>query len=300
MKSRIFYEVDPHNRLILRRTGKRSNIKRFRQVASGRFKTDKKNRLSYEVLKSSATDTPQKIKFSGRYSLDEKHNLVYILDKWNNQYAGSRLRLRTGIIDARSNEIIFLLNSKTSKNKSSVYTMKLHGAWQADKNNRLTFGVKKGDGKSGTITFFNAWKVNKNREIEYIFGPERGSIKLKGSWIIKKRGRLSYILDKRIGSGFNFRTSLGQVIPKREKTYLVFDIIIDISKRKTIKRKIIFSGKWRLTKDRKILLEFSPDRKKIITLKLTKDILDKKGVAYIESFLKDNERYLGGGVVLGW
>ena len=110
MKSRIFYEVDPHNRLILKRSSKRSEIKRFRQVASGRFKTDKKNRLSYEVLKSPVSSIPQKIKFSGRYSLDEKHNLVYILDKWNNQYAGNRLRLKTGIIDARFNEIIFLLN----------------------------------------------------------------------------------------------------------------------------------------------------------------------------------------------
>ena len=300
MKSRIFYEVDPHNRLILKRSGKRSEIKRFRQVASGRFKTDKKNRLSYEVLKSPVSSIPQKIKFSGRYSLDEKHNLVYILDKWNNQYAGSRLRLKTGIIDARSNEIIFLLNSKASKNKSSIYTMRLHGAWQADKNNRLTFGVKEGDKTSGTLTFFNAWKVNKNREIEYIFGPGGNSIGLKGSWLINKRGRLSYVLDKGIGSGFSFRTSLGHVIPKREKTYLVFDIIIDISKRKTIKRKIIFSGKWRLTKDKKILLELSPDRKKIITLKLTKDILDKKGFAYIESFLKDKDGYLGGGVSLGW
>ena len=267
---------------------------------SGRFKTDKKNKLSYEILKSSASSIPQKIKFSGRYLLNEKHNLVYVLDKWNNQYAGNRLRLKTGIIDARSNEIIFLLNSRQSKNKSSVYTMKLHGAWQADKHNRLTFGVKKGDGRSDTLTFFNAWKVNKNREIEYIFGPGENSIKLKGSWCIKKRGRLSYILDKRIGSGFNFRTSLGHVIPKRGKTYLIFNIIIEISKGKHIKRKIIFSGKWSVTKGRKIELELSPSRKKIITLKLTKDILDKKGIAYIESFLKERDRYLGGGVSLGW
>ncbi len=80
---RVFYEVDPFNRLIVGKPpGRASRVKRFRQVVSGRFGTDENNALYYEVNKSSGLDIPQKIRFSGRYSLDKGHNLVMTLNKW--------------------------------------------------------------------------------------------------------------------------------------------------------------------------------------------------------------------------
>ncbi|MBU0759414.1 MAG: hypothetical protein KKC66_00035 [Candidatus Omnitrophica bacterium] len=51
MKDRIFYELDPYNRLI---------------------------RLYYEVYKP-CNGTPQKIEFSGKYRLDKDHNLIFSL-----------------------------------------------------------------------------------------------------------------------------------------------------------------------------------------------------------------------------
>ena len=296
MKDRVLYEVDPHNRLIVKRTGARSNVKKFRQVVSGRFKTDKKNRLYYEIYKPLPADIPQKIKFSGKYFLDKKHNLIFSLDKWLNQYAGNRLRLKTGIVHASSSEIVFLLNSRLSKKKKMTYMMKLHGTWQADKNNRLTFGVKKEDTKTDKLTLFNAWKIGKNNEIAY--SRERNScvVGLKGSWNIKDRHRLSYVLNRRIGSVFDFRATLGRVILKVKKIYVKFNITIDISKKRRVRKKVVFSGTWKLSKDKQILLEISPGKRKILTLKLTKGIFDKKGLAYIESFIKNNERYIGAGL----
>lgn len=290
MRPKVLYEVDPHNRLILKRAGARSNVKRFRKVLYGRFKIDKKNSLSYEVSKSSATRTPQKIKFSGNYFLDKKHNLIYTLSKWNDQYRGNRLRMRTKIIDANANEIVFFLGKGV---------VKLHGAWQADKNNRLTFGVERERDKKDTLSLSNAWKINKNNEIVYTGTRNAHNILLKGSWRIRDRYRLSYILDRRISSGFDFRTSLGQIVPRGKKTYIKFDVAIDISKRKRLTRKIVFGCKFKLGKGKKIILEAAP-RKRGVKLKITKELLDRKGVLYIESYLKDREKYLGGGIGFRW
>ncbi len=300
MKPRLVYEVDPHNRLIIKKSGKSSDVKRFRKVITGRFKIDTKNRLSYEVFKSSASDIPQKIKFSGVYSMNKSHNLIYTLDKWNDQYAGNRLRLKTGIQEAKGNEIVFLLNSKMSSRKKSVYTLRLHGAWQADKNNRLVFDISKEGEKPDRVTFLNAWKINKRNEIEYRCSRGSNIIRLKGYWGTRNKNRLSYILDKSINSGFDFRTSLARVVLRKEKTSLRFAITIDISKKKRIKRDIVFSGTLKLDKGKKIYLEVSPNKRKRVRLKLTREILGQKGLMYIESFLKGKERYLGGGIILKW
>jgi len=300
MKPRVLYEVDPHNRLILKRAGaKGSKVKRFRTLVRGRFRTDGKNRLYYEVFKSSGKDVPQKIEFSGNYSLDKRHNLILTLNKWSNQCQGNRLRLRTKFIHADGSEAVFLLRSRVSEKMGRTYIMRLHGSWQADKNNRLRFGVKKEGDKTDGLTLFKAWKLNKNNEIVYSQGRDSRIITLKGHWLIRKRYRLGYILDKGRDSGFNFRTSLGQVVGKGKKTYVSFGVTIAVSKNTRIKRKIIFTARCKPGRGEKIILELSPCGRSI-TLKLAKEILNQKGLAYIESLFKDRERYFGAGAAFRW
>ncbi|MBU1853625.1 MAG: hypothetical protein KJ957_06245 [Candidatus Omnitrophica bacterium] len=295
---KVYYDLDPYNRLIVKKG--RSRLKQFRQVCSGTFKTDKKNRLFYEVSKSSGISIPQKIKFSGIYSLDKRHNLIFTLNKWNNQCQGNRLRLDAKLISASKNEIVFLLNAVPSGTTDTrhKYTMKLHGSWQVDKNNRLRFGVKKEDSRIDELTLYNAWNLNKNNEIIYSYARSSHVITLKGDWHIKERYRLGYILDKNINSGFNFRSSLGQVIPRSKKTYVKFDVAIDISKRKRVTRSIIFTCRSRLQDNKIIIVELSPGRGP--SFRLTKEILNKKGMLYLESFIRDNERYFGGGIGFRW
>lgn len=300
MNSKVFYEVDPHNRLIIKKTKGPSSVKRFRKVVNGRFKTDAKNKLYYEVFKSSDSDIPQKIKFSGDYSLDKKGNLIFIMDKWNNQYAGNRLRLKTGIIDASDSELIFLLNSRISEDKETSYTMKLCGAWRADKNNRIGFDVEKSPDEFDNLTFFNAWKLNEDNEIEYSYGKGTSVVSLKGSWDAGTKNRVSYILNKSIDSGFDFRTSLGLIKAEKGKIHARFDVTIDISKKKRVKRKIIFSGILKPGRDKDIFLEISPGARKNLALRLNRDILGKNGIIFAESFIKGKEIYTGGGVILRW
>ncbi|MCX5687290.1 MAG: hypothetical protein NTV71_01365 [Candidatus Omnitrophica bacterium] len=120
---KVFYEIDPFNRLIVSNLpgDRRSVVKKFRQVVYGKFMIGKNNALFYEVNKSQGIDVPQKIKFSGRYSLDKGHNLIVTLDKWNNQCEGNRLALKAKIIDAKSNEMSLLVSSKVREDKSLTY-----------------------------------------------------------------------------------------------------------------------------------------------------------------------------------
>jgi len=300
---RVWYEVDPFNRLIVASPpgrDRRSRVRKFRKVVSGRFRVDSANELSYEVNKSSGLDIPQKIRFSGKYSLDKNHNLVFILNKWNNQCEGNRLTLKTKIMDAKSNEIALLVNSRASGNKGLTYIMKLYGAWQADKHNRLTFGVERDIGQPDYLTLFGGWEINKNNEIVYRRGKESQAVIFRGSWDISDRNRISYALDKEINSGFNFKTSLGTLISKKRERSLVFDIGIGISKAKKLRRKIIFSGKWKMSKDKELILETSDAQQGGVTLKLKKEMFDKSAISYIESIFRDEERYIGGGMVFRW
>ena len=299
MKSKVLYDIDPHNRLIIKKPAGRSKVRRFRRIVNGRFKIDSKNKLYYEVYKGSDSDIPQKIGFSGDYSLDKKHNLIFALNKWNNQKNGNRLRLRTKILHADGHDLVFLLNSKRSGKSKTFYTMRLQGSWRADKNNRLKFCVVKDRSKKDDLLLSSAWSLNKNNEIIYSHGHGSQNIILKGNWEIRDRYKLGYELDKKINSGFDFKTSLGRVISKGKKPRIEFGVTIDISRKKRLKRKIVFACKAISKKGKTITLEVSP-RDKSGRLKLSKKILDRNGLLYLEGLLKDRERYIGGGMAIRW
>ena len=300
--NKVFYEIDPFNRLIIGSPpdGRKSKIKKFRQVVYGRFRTDENNALFYEVNKSSGVDIPQKIKFSGRYSLDKGHKFIITLDKWNNQCEGNRLALNAKLIDAKSNEVALLVNSKVSENKNLTYIMKLFGSWQADKNNRLAFGVERDQGGIDDLILSGAWEINKNNEISYRRGRDSQTITFRGYWDVADRCRLNYILDKKTNSVFNFRSSIGTLAPKGKETYAVFDIGIAMQGAKKLHRRIIFSGRLKMGKDKELVLETSDMEEGGIHLRFTKEVFDKDSLTYIESIIKDNERFIGGGITFKW
>ncbi|MCX5693105.1 MAG: hypothetical protein NTX47_05420 [Candidatus Omnitrophica bacterium] len=298
---KVFYEIDPFNRLIVGNPpGRGSKVKKFRKVVYGRFGTDENNELFYEVNKSSGTDTPQKIKFSGKYFLDKDHNLVITLNKWNNQCEGNRLTLKTKIIDANNNEIAFLVNSKAGETESLVYVIKFYGSWQADEFNRLTFGIEGELKGMDSLVLCGAWEINKNNEIIYKCGKYDQALTFRGHWDISDKHRIRYTLDKKIGSGFSFKSSLGTLAPKGKYAYVTFDIGIGVSKAKRLVRKIIFSGKWKMGRGKELILETSGAEKGGLTLRFAKEMFDKRGSAYIESIFRDNEHFIGGGVAFRW
>lgn len=252
---RVRYEIDPHNRLVYAKTGKISRVARFRTIVDGRFRIDKNNSLTYHIKKSEDSEIPQQVKLSGNWSLDKKHNLVLTLNKWGNQYAGNKLTIKGNLIDAKDNKISFAVATKDSLGKAHIYVLKLGGRWQADRHNRLIFDVKREKGETNELTLRGAWGLNRQNEIVYTHTKSRLKTKkktttaiiLKGYWDITGKHRISYVLNKEIGSRLDFKVSVG----KPTRRGLEYNIGIGVS---PSKKTITILGKWRV--NRKLALSF--------------------------------------------
>ena len=141
---KVTYEIDPYNRLIINKSGKKSELSRFRQVLDGRFKVDKNNTLTYHIKAPvpQGTELPHQVKLEGKWVLDKDHNLCISLNKLCRETLGDKLTLKGEIVDTSKNSLAFILTTRTKDNMQSIYILQLKGAWQADKNNRLTFRNK--------------------------------------------------------------------------------------------------------------------------------------------------------------
>ena len=96
---KVRYEIDPHNRLVIKKTGKKTKLARFRRVLDGRFKTDRINSLTYHIKAPIPQDlnAPHQVKLRGRWSLTKNHDLRLTLDKWRRQTFGDQLTLQGDI-----------------------------------------------------------------------------------------------------------------------------------------------------------------------------------------------------------
>ncbi len=203
---KIRYEVDPHNRLA------KTGPDKFRTVVDGEFKVTHDNSLIYHVKKSDNIDVPQQIKFSGNWSLGDKHELVLSLDKWSNQCEGDKLVLQGAVMDASGSELVYSVATRDSSGAEHITLMKFSGAWQADEANRLCFNVEREKGAVDTLAFGSSWTIDRNNEISYSC-PEN-TLTLRGHWDITSKDRLSYVLNETLNSRFDFRVTFDKVLDK--------------------------------------------------------------------------------------
>jgi len=259
---KIKYEIDPHNRLIITKTGQKLKLPRFRTVLDGKFRIDKGNLLSYHLKKSQAFDIPQQLRLKGEWSLDKDHNLILTLNKWGNQIAGNKLTIKSEFIDAKANKLSFTLATRDSLGKTHLYVLKLAGRWQADKYNRLSFSVKKERDITDKLILQGAWEVNRQNEIIYTYIKSQSKLKaknlltFKGYWNITKKYRISYILNKGINSQFDFKVSLGKPIKKR----LRYEVGIGV---RPVKRTMALFGRWKVNKRLGLLFEMPYEEGKL-------------------------------------
>ena len=299
-KEKIAYEIDPHNRLIAKKTGKASGVKGFREVLDGRFSTGEGNSLIYHVKKSGNSDIPQQIKLSGNYSLDNDHNLVLTLNKWNNQVEGNKLIIKSQLLDAKDNELAFSVGARDSSGKGSIYILKLTGTWYADEYNRLRFDVTKEKGPSGKLTLQGGWKVNNNHEIVYTYTPpglktkSASALTFKGYWDIIKNQRITYILNKKINSGFDFSGKWR--LSER------FGLFFEAPFKNRKPQNISFGADCRLGENNTIEFKLKNNRNKDmdIALRLSKNILKGQGEAFIEALKEAKEVSLLAGIGFRW
>jgi len=262
---KVKYEIDPHNRLVveetvLKKKGKvtqlrKTRLPRFRRVLDGRFKLSKDNSLSYHVKAPTPgdADIPHQLKLKGKWSLTNKHNLRLTLDKWGRQTFGDQLTLRGDIVDVGKNSLSFALTTETKDNIRSRYILKLQGSWQADKNNRITFKVKKDQARHDILTFDGIWKINKNHQIVYQYkkadlirkSKKIHTLTFKGHWDIQNKARILYIIDKNTDSVFSFSPSIGIF----KKSYIKYEIGIRFTRRaRPTKQTVALLGTWKISK----------------------------------------------------
>jgi hypothetical protein len=328
---KIRFEIDPHNRLVYEKTGRKSDVPGFRTVVDGKFEIDKDNQIIYHVKKAQGSDIPQQLKLKGKWALDDEHNLTLTLDKWGNQIAGNKLTIESELIDAKDNMLSFALTTKDSENNTHIYIVKLGGRWQADKYNRFTFNVQKETGVSDKIIMTGAWEVNKQNEIIYTYEKSTAgkkekitkTVTLKGYWDIAGKHRIKYVLNKEIESEFDFKVSVGKPVGRgleyelgigatpSKKTITLFGGW-KVSKNSGVSfempcaegkiRSVILGGWAKLDKNHKLEVRLKNKKGEDlgIDVKLSRNIFEGQGEAFIRALKSQKEMSIVAGIGFRW
>jgi len=235
----------------------------------GYFSLDQDNHLVYRVTESAVWrkkyDLPEKIVLCGNWNLDENHELKFTLYKTETQTGKETLHLKSELVEAKSDALIFSLGTSGKARTHSLRLMQLKGRWQADKHNRLQFLVKKTRLTSDTITFQGAWQVRKNILV-YTYKKEGLKTKsskvytlyFKGFWQINQRNRITYVLNAENNSCFEFKAFLQTPSLIGKSGTIKYRVGIGIKKKAEYKPEIItLYGAWKL--QRKAGLSFNMD-----------------------------------------
>ncbi|OIO38590.1 MAG: hypothetical protein AUJ75_02610 [Candidatus Omnitrophica bacterium CG1_02_49_10] len=239
----------------------------FRAVLDGRFTIDKDNAVTYNIKRpagiSPDADIPHRIKIEGKWSLDEDHNVNFIVDHSSDIRFGEDILLSGEILSASSGSL--LLSVKTGyKGGATVRTYRLRGKWQTDYDNRITFIADRSAGGHDMLTLGGAWDVNKRHHIIYKYkkripGGKKSSertIHFNGYWDVARSGSLLYVMDLKNDSLFDFRIGIGIPEFRGGRSLMKYEVGIGISKRKRpFKRLVKLYGVWKLSRNGKIRFE---------------------------------------------
>lgn len=270
---KLRYEVDPHNRLVIKKSGQQAELPRFRRVLDGNFRVDGKNNLAYHIKAPFPEEikAPYQVKLKGSWSLTENHDLRFTLDKWRRQTFGDELTLQGEIIDVEANSLIFLVTTRTKQGHPSAYILRLAGSWQADKRNRLTFAVKREEEKNDILCFDGIWQIGKDYQVIYRYEKAQLTRKQKkihtlvfqGFWDIRDKARIAYLMERSTDSLFNFKTSFGIF----KDNSIKYELGIGLShRRKPLKRTIILFGTWKIKENVGLIFQVESEKRKIYNI----------------------------------
>ena len=228
---------------------------------SGKFTLNKSNQLTYQTLEPQdwrlGHGIPERIHLKGKWRIDKDHNLIYTLRKTPTQSGGEQLLLRTQITQAKANSLVFSLGTQGKAGTHNLHLLELKGKWGANQENKLQFLVKQLNSKPDTLTFQGTWKVSKNTLI-YTYKKTHLSTKTKythtlrfrGFWEINKKNRLTYILDRKENSLFEFKAFLETPSLIGKKGVIKYRVGIGLKK-----ETITLYGVWKLHRKTGLSLE---------------------------------------------
>jgi hypothetical protein len=267
---KVRYELDPYNRLVMIGTDEKSDLPEFRQVIDGQFSIGENNTLTYRVKSplSQTDNIPNQIMIRGEWSLSDNHDLRLTVDKEGRDTFGDKITLSGQILDVNENSLLFAVTTTTAENTQSTYVLNLEGTWKADEFNRLSFHVRKEEGSCDILTLNGVWEINKTNQIIYQYEKaallkkkkELHTLTFKGYWDIKDKARISYVLSKSTGSGFDFQTGIGIF----SKDYIKYEFGVELAgKAGPIRRVLTIYGEWKLKKDMGLVFEIEYAEKEV-------------------------------------
>ncbi len=274
MSTKIRYEIDPYNRLVV--IDKSLSLPKQRRVIEGRFAIGGGNSLEYRVKSpvSESEETPYQLQLKGAWSLSPGHDLVFSVKKSSGGASGNSLAISGNIIDTKGDAILFSVTTKRGERAANTYALEIAGTWAVDLNNRLIFRVNRDNGRYDPLVFEARWEVNKDNEIVYRY--ERAVLKtrrktihtliLRGQWGIGQNGLLRYEMDALSGSSLSFRASICGC----GENYIKYEIGAGLSDSvKPHKRTITLFGAWRLKKGSGLFFDIESSRGKLSSISLT-------------------------------
>jgi hypothetical protein len=236
-------------------------------VADGELFVDNNGSLTYLVKEKEDWRVQygfrRVINFKGKWRLSANHDLEFVLSQTDYQYQGDILAIKSRIISADNDELVFGITAVNKRGLAQVKTLKLSGAWQADALNRINFVIERKDSPD-TLVFKNIWSINKNQQIEYKY--EKVNLKTKtkalqtitfeGFWQIAQAKRLRYIFSRGNKSVFDFRVQFESpnLYPKNKT--IKYRIGIGFAQRSPVgKRMISLYGTWKFDRKLGVLFE---------------------------------------------
>jgi len=272
---KLRYDTDPHNRVIIKNGGRRTPLPRFRYVIEGTFRIGEGNSLLYHVKAPVQVGRnitlPHQLKFKGTWSLTKDHDLKLTLNKWRRQTIGDEITLQGEIIHVDAYSLAFAVTQRTEAGAYITNILRLRGWWQADRDNRITFRVAKGQGRSDELVFGGIWEVKRRHRLAYTYkryrtarGLKRHTVKFRGYWRMMRRNVLTYQMAYGNAAAFNFRVGTGIV----RRNNITFDVGIGRSKRGRPSRKsVVLYGNWRIVKGSWLFFDIEYDKGVIRAMK---------------------------------
>lgn len=281
---------------------------------SGRLEIDDKNRLTYLYQRKDIDpvdwDIPRKIVFEGKWVLDRRNTLLYVLRKSADVSFRQKVYLKGEICDVEANSLAVAVTTTEEDQVTRVQQLKLEGTWRADESNRLNFLVERLRSRYDMLTFEGGWQVENNAIVYTVqdVSLKRGErverkLTFKGFWEINDARHVTYVLDRNSNSVFNFRLFAGSPNLIAKKGVLKYRVGTAVAgtRQKRVKEITLF-GTWKFSD--KGELGFEMGNHKTIMLraampvfkrnKMVFQIEGKKGerfkrsVVFERGFLKNN------------
>ncbi len=288
VKTSVRYELDELNRLVI--TDPRDAVQP-RRVVEGDLRIDPDNRLVYRARTKPQPDgrpPEQDYVFDGTWRLTTDHQLGLAL-RTREDGRQQELFLKGALIEARDNALTVSLERHGRDEKVTAQRVSLSGRWQADHRNRLTFAVDKADGSEDLLTLEGAWTVDGRQELRYEYRQRATqhqeaathALRFSGTWDVRGASRLVYRLDAESRSAFAFQAALQSDSLNARDGKLVYQAGIRLSGGRTVVRKIVLFGTWKLNRDLSVAFEvpYADGRRQAITFKGTVAVGDRNTIA---------------------